>query len=399
MSKVAVFGEVYSSNVGDGIIFDSLEYLFGLKGVQLIPCDLSGRQGWLIDDREQAPKPVDMFRKMMGMTLKSSKLLRRMYSAAHWFAFGRREVSARWENVIASSDAVLIGGGQLLTDINFGFPLKIFEVARIAKAHQKPLVFFGCGVGSNGWGYIAKKMYGYSLGYASYVSCRDYLSSEVIKRYYPEMNIHVHPDPAFVFGEISYPRTGGDAIEPPVIGFNFQSSAHFRQFVPELKQLSEGDYESFWVSVIRAAESEGYCPVIFSNGDPLDYRVSESVFGRLVNLGARVKLLRRPTRPSDLYGDICSMDCVVTTRMHAGIAAHALRRPIATFAWDKKVESVWAAVGKPEVVVSSSIFYSNNPWDVIKNSLFFQPSSESDAINAPERLKRSVDVCLNELGI
>lgn len=399
MKKFVVFGEVYSPNVGDGVIYDSIEYLFGLRGIKTFPCDLSGRLGWQDGTEVLTIGSVGLFRKTLRILVRKSRLVRRVYSAFYWFIFQRKSILPRWEAMIACSDGVIIGGGQLLTDINFSFPPKIYEVARLAKKYNKPLVFFGCGVGSGGWGWVAQHLYRSALSSAKYISCRDESSAVILKKYLPSCNVYVHPDPAFIIGRVLRSSDYMEFANPASMGFNFQDVNHFRSFVPALRGLTDSAYIKFWTSIICSAQDSNYEVSIFTNGDPDDYKFAKAVDSELKIRGRDVPLQSRPLRPLELVKTINGFTFVIATRMHAGIISYALGYQPLTISWDKKVDGLWNSLKLGEFVISPKIFMSNDPWRVLEQRLESVRDFSIDKLSIENILFSEVERCCVKVGV
>src|SRR5699024_2903970 len=101
-----------------------------------------------------------------------------------------------WSSLIHECDAVLIGGGQLLTDNMLYFPPRLRMISEIAAEQRKPIAVFGCGVGKD-LGWITKHMHRQIFNRCTYVSVRDRLSAERISSFSPGTNVHVSPDLAY----------------------------------------------------------------------------------------------------------------------------------------------------------------------------------------------------------
>tara|TARA_R110002073_G_scaffold5619_9_gene34527 strand:- start:4705 stop:5916 length:1212 start_codon:yes stop_codon:yes gene_type:complete len=393
-----VFGEFYSPNLGDGVIYRCEEKLFADCGVSVVPVDLSGRPGWETIVDQEMPEKVGFLHKLAGLAMPKSRTLRRMYSCIRWFLVRRRQQSRVWQPLIQSADAVVIGGGQLLTDMNFGFALRIHEVARLARRNGKPLAFFGCGVGLNGWDFITLWLYRSALKHARYVSVRDNASAQILK---PQLKVScrfgVHPDPAFYVDRITANRQGG--AKPDCIGFNIQPAQHFRSFVPRLSQLSDLDYLDFWFKLIRDACAAGNSAIVLTNGEPLDYAVALRLVGKLADNGISVELGRRPQSPGELLEQLAGVSRLVCTRMHAGIIAYGLGANVAAISWDKKVVGVWQAVGLGGNVVPPEVLLLDDPWEYFLPRIGLVKEQPASLTHAQEQIVISARACMASLGL
>ena len=115
--KIVVFGEIYSKNLGDGIIYECISALFTKYGVTTQPVDLSGRSDWdnSVDFNLKKSK-VGLARRIVRIPVRSSQKIRKFLNVIDWYGYRRTMVLEKWESVIASCDAVVIGGGQLIVD-------------------------------------------------------------------------------------------------------------------------------------------------------------------------------------------------------------------------------------------------------------------------------------------
>lgn len=396
MKRIAVCGEIFSSNLGDGVIFDSIKYLLSKHNIEAVPLDLSGRSKW------QPPSPLhndNVSTGMKGLILqplvRNSSKLRRSYSYIKWYSVSKRISESKWDNIISSCDAVIIGGGQLLTDIDFGFPPKIYEIYKIAKRLKKPLAIYGCGV-DGPWSIPAQHMYKKTLEYAKYISVRDAYSREIIlKNIGNKSPVEVHPDPGFI---AFYAYNESIQKSENIIGFNIQPVSHFRAFVPSLKRLSEESYVNFWVRLIQGAYAEGYEPLIITNGDNNDFLQAKSVQSELFNLGIKSEVLPRATSPSQLIQQLSPIPILVSTRMHAGIIAYSLGSKVFAISWDKKVKNVWSTIASSYNVVDAEVLLKKDPWEYFKALMKDNVRDDKKLISIDRCIQSSINECLTSLG-
>lgn len=398
-SRVAVFGEVFSPNLGDGVIFECVKHLFAMQGVEAFPVDLSGRKYWdnsvhsKSDDRSE-----NFVRTLLRAPMRKSQLLRKAYSAFRWYLRVRKSVREEWEKIVLDSDAIVIGGGQLLTDVNFGFPPKVYEVFLLARRHNKPLAIFGCGVGAK-WSYIARKMYVDVLQYADYISLRDRESLRMISlnAHWVSGKINVHPDPAFIVSHV-YGK-GSSPEKSDTLGVNFQPAEHFRAFVPELKHLSDSVYFEFWRELIRGAAKTRASVVVMTNGDILDYHSAKIIVDSLIKEGVNVTLNQRPVIPSQLADQIDEVSDLISTRMHAGIIAYGLGKSVTPVAWDGKIRNVWAVLGLEKAVVPAVVVGGKSSWREFSDSYSGTRACVNNLNNVVGEVFAASKECVSALGL
>ncbi|UTF50098.1 polysaccharide pyruvyl transferase family protein [Desulfomicrobium sp. ZS1] len=366
INKIAVFSECYSHNLGDGVIFDSISFLLSNFGIEAVPIDLSGRESCSASMVQEIDASLFTFvRNVMRVPIRRYGTLRKLCSTSKWYLYDMQKTHDRWSHIIKSVDAVIIGGGQLLTDIDFGFPPKIFKVAKLAQYYKKPLCILGCGVGSTGWSLVARNIYDYVLRRAEYISVRDEDSLNMIRNRLPSsVKVNLHPDVAFMINQ--FQNYSLNLSDNKVVGFNFQPLLNFKKFLPSFNSLSNDTYLNLWVRLIQGACVAGYRPVIVTNGHPLDYETARSVVDRLNASGFQVVLADRPLSSEALIRQLADLPNLLCTRMHAGIISYCLGNKVIPISWDPKVVGVWSNVGLEDLVVSAEDLFIRE-WNYFEN--------------------------------
>lgn len=392
MKKVVVAAEVFSSNLGDYAIYDSLSSILEKQKIEVKALDLSLRRGWendsaLLEGQTPLMTPVKN-------VLKKLRFYRLFASRVKWYVSSRKKSYDYWKELISDCDAVIVGGGQLLTDTNRYFPLRISAVADIAKRLNKPIAFLGCGVGGelSRSGY---KSYEEALLNAKYISLRDKGSGNKLREYARDrITFHISPDLAFALPDSDVSERATNRV----CGFNVMPLSIFHRFVPELRDVSESEYLRFWRRLAEGAAKEGLDIVIMTNGNPEDFSQAERINYELKKGGFNVRLLDRPRRPEELYEQVKNVDYLIATRMHAGIIGYTLGCKVATISWDQKVPYVWEAVNKSEVVVEPQIIKDDAPWARIVGS-FESIRAEIDPRKNARDVHDDVRTCLGSLGV
>lgn len=397
MKRIAVCGEVFSSNLGDGVIFESIKYLLSKNNIEAVPIDLSGRN-YYKNEKNSNDYNSNSIRKRLQPLIRSSSTLRRSYAMLKWYSLSKKKYIKHWEDVILSCDAVIIGGGQLFTDIDFGFPPKVYEIYNISKRFDKPLAIYGCGV-DEPWGIFAKYMYEKTLSYAKYVSVRDEYSQKIfLKSSLSCLTVDVHPDPGFMSSQVYSKHAQKSSND--IIGFNIQPVSHFRAFVPSLKEITNEEYVNFWVQLIKGAYGEGKKPIILTNGDANDFTQAQCVSSELCKQGIQIEVLERATSPIQLINQLRNIPILISTRMHAGIIAYGLGSEILAICWDKKVKNVWATIKEEKNVIDANVLLNENPWPYF-HSLMKQQNLKDDnqLVSIHESICLSMNNCLISLGM
>lgn len=350
--KIAVVGEIYSKNLGDNAIYECVRSLLEARGFSCVPVDLSGREGFEDGSRVVADGDrVSLLRRMFRPLVRKSLFIRRSLNFALWIIKERRSLEILWRRQLASADAILIGGGQLITDLDFGFPPKLLLIKSLARQLGKPVAVFGCGVGN--WGFFARLFYKNFFRDLRFVSVRDDFSRNYLRAQSVfDGEIMVHPDPAFVISDL-FPALYGSR-KSGSMGVNVHGAASFRRFVPELAGMTDEKFISFWIDSISKFTLK-YDVSLFVNGDPNDFVVAQKIHEGLVGRGVHVELLPRPRALSELVSQVRGFEVVVCTRMHAGIIAYSFGSVVRPVSWDRKVDDVWLCAGEGAIVVSPAV--------------------------------------------
>jgi polysaccharide pyruvyl transferase WcaK-like protein len=173
---------------------------------------------------------------------------------------------------------------------------------------------------------------------AAFISVRDEQSKEFLLDLNPELDIHVHPDVAFLVSAV-YPSE-----EPPpekVVGINIMPHATLAAFATPELSASPGRHRQVWNTILRTVLDEGWRVRLMTNGDPLDARAAQEIYRDFAG-DDRVVLVPPPARPIDLAHQAQTVTALIASRMHSGIVAHSYGRSVVPIIWDKKVRGVWA---------------------------------------------------------
>lgn len=393
---IAVFGEVFSSNLGDYAIYDSLSSILHKFGVTVIPMDLSLRKNLPKDRFNNHFEDKDRSLKAnitQSLTNKLSKNSIRYISLINWQLIKKQQVKNYWYDILKDTDGIIIGGGQLLTESQSNFLPKIYQIARIASSLDIPVSIVGCGAGANMSLKnlnLCKKIF----SNCKYISFRDYnslnlLSSQIDK----SAIVKVHPDLAF-------------ALAPPPLLDNFKRSklrcglniiplSFFREYSSDLKSLNSSSYLLFWKKIAEGVQKLGMEVVIMTNGSLEDFRQARKIHESLSNLGINTELLERPSNPDSLYSSILDIDYLISTRMHAGIVAYTFGKKVATITWDEKIPSVWGAFGNSHVVLDANILLQDDPWITVEQAFQSNLYNEKHTKEIKDIITHELYTCLS----
>ncbi|MCO8048561.1 polysaccharide pyruvyl transferase family protein [Acinetobacter towneri] len=327
--------------------------------------------------------------------MKNSKLTQYLISRVVWYFSIKAKSDQYWESLIETSDGVIIGGGQLITDNTSFFYPKLNKIVEIAQRNNKPFAIIGCGVGEN-IGSYARKKYKNILNEATYVSFRDRGSVKKIQAYLNnKISLQVYPDLAFA---LKVPMLNNVTSSQNILcGFNVIPLSFFKKFDSSLEDMSEAEYLLFWKRLAQGALNTGMKIALMSNGNPGDHEQAKMVYQSLLASDIDVILFDRPEQPNELYKQIRMVNYLVAMRMHAGIIAQAFGKSVATLAWDQKIPDVWSVIGGADIVIDSSIFKDENPWNRIEKSFEHSKILSVSNCELESKVRENVDECLKAM--
>lgn len=395
--KIAVVAEVYSPNLGDGLIYETIAYLLNNGGGEAVPVDLSLRTSWELNSRIHCSyNDRYKIRNFIRGWIDKNLRIRNKLTVFRWKKREETFFIDHASKAIAESDAVLIGGGQLLNDTYLKFPLRVHGIVQLALYYQKPLAFYGVGVGKY-WSAQAADLYRSSLPYANYISVRDEKSAQRLKaRISYSGAIRVDPDPVFALNTLPKYSQLSKAGPKTRLGLNVMSFSILKRFVPSFHKVHYDQYLEFWRKIVNSSLEAGLLPELFVNGGVDDWHQAELIKQFIESHGNNINLKYRPGNPAELVGVISSFDYVLATRMHAGITAFSLGKSVAAMVWDDKVTHVWESAG-PNIAFNPEIVMSEDPWETLQEILFNQGSDEKECHSLSNKIKESFETCIHTI--
>src|SRR6056297_1732778 len=123
--RIVQFGLPYSPNLGDGVIAECFAHGVGevAPGASVTAIDLSGRPGFgaaVVANRARALAVLRRLPRPARHAVVQARL-RRVLS----------RVAPRWREALVGADLAVIGGGQIFSDADLNFPVKVAWAARL----------------------------------------------------------------------------------------------------------------------------------------------------------------------------------------------------------------------------------------------------------------------------
>lgn len=332
--KIILIGERYSSNLGDGVIYDTVENICKdiYKELEIVSLDISGGSTYTKNRNLRIAKIKLLFPKLRRLL---SKIKRRTL-------LNRKLQALDIENV----DGAIFVGGQLFIEY---FSQQILTIVQFLNNKNIPVIFNSCGLGKS----ISKDSVKYlrkalSLPNVKAISLRD--NAEQFKKLYGEdIKIERALDPVteldkYVLRKRTDTKVGIGLIEPKL-------------FLHNKLNFSYSDYEKLIQCVVTGLEKRGVAWEFFCNG-------SEDDFSYICDICTKNNFSKniadRPTSPEQLIRIINNYSTIISFRLHSHIIASSLGKNIIGFHWDDKVREFSEIVGEENyfLELSNDVFSS-----------------------------------------
>ncbi|MED5547479.1 MAG: polysaccharide pyruvyl transferase family protein [Pseudomonadota bacterium] len=342
--NVRIFNVKYSPNLGDGLLSECLEGGLARHGAaQARSIDLAGRTAY--SNGTAARKHALQLLHALPSPLRREAVRLPLALAS------RRTWAPHYAAQLEEADAVVIGGGNLLADMDLNFPTKLALAIESAARRDLPIFLYGLGV-SPGWSKEGRARLHRALrcGQVRRVWVRDARSRELWQDLAGDafgLAAGVVRDPGLLAArQYGVPERAVRDMRPSAparIGLNVMSALAVAYHGGQA--LTEEALDAWYLALGRDLLARGYHLSVFSNGSPEDRAAVE-------RLRLRFELAEGPRRvafpeirnPGDLVACICDLDGLVAFRMHAIIAAYSCAVPFLALAWDAKLDAFLASV-------------------------------------------------------
>jgi polysaccharide pyruvyl transferase WcaK-like protein len=342
--RVALINVKYSPNLGDGLLSECLEAELAsvLPSIAIRVIDLAGRTEY--DPGTRSRKSV--------LTLMHHSPLMVRHAIAQSVLGSRlhRHLRPHWRAELGRVDAVIVGGGNLLSDADLNFPLKLDAVMAGVRSMKLPAAVFGVGVSDN-WTPRGESLFRRAFGGPQlfHASVRDPRSAEIWRQRLSPAGIPpalvVHDPGQLVSRHVARSRSRDRA--GTVIGLGLTHPIALKYHGGNT-HISTAAQAAWYCALVRAGRARGWRFVVFANGSPEDEAYLGELRPALADAAGRehITFAPRADTPSDLARLISSFDLLMAHRLHANIAAFSYGIPQIGFAWDVKLETFLAQVGR-----------------------------------------------------
>ncbi|MFC2970335.1 polysaccharide pyruvyl transferase family protein [Acidimangrovimonas pyrenivorans] len=340
--SIRCYNVKFSPNLGDGLLSECLE-------AALIDCgaasdtrsiDLAARTAYgdAMLGRDTIMKALDA---MPGP-------LRRLAVRVPLALQAARKWRPHYAREMAGAEAVVIGGGNLISDLDLNFPTKLGLALAECARRKVPAVIYACGT-ATGWSATGLRLCRahFSRPELKAVFVRDADSKRLFDEMFSAATGHVAQvvrDPGLMASEL-YPFDRPADRPRPVAGLGIMSHIAIRYHAESAPEA--GYLDRWYLDVARGLIDAGYRVQVFTNGSPEDKAYAAQLEPGLRALGGdEVISFASQRTPQELCGHISQCDLLIAYRMHAIIAAYSYGVPAIGLAWDRKLAAFMQSVGR-----------------------------------------------------
>jgi len=390
--RIVICGEIFSSNLGDGVIAECLSYMLKriVPDCAVVLFDLAGRHGF-VARKESMEVAADPLRQLHRFFYRTSVLWRRGITYLLWYFSFRGKFRHILRERLKHSDALIIGGGQLIMDNDLSFPLRISEAVNCASEARLPICFYACGFGAE-WSRPGVKRFQKALRNpgVAWISLRDRFSRDAFVNQFGERLVkEISFDPALVCAEVFGVERNNSSR---VIGIGITSPDVFQQRFPG-KKVDNNAWLEFWSGLIERLEDHGMQVRLFTNGSPEDATFMNSIVNNSPGAVGRADI---PKTPLELVQLIAGYRGVISHRLHANIIAFSLGVPSVGLGWDPKVEAFSVMSGRSEFFLPPNEIDIEKTVNRLEKALAAEDSPEKRKLLADQALE-SVSDMISEL--
>lgn len=360
--KYVIAAVPYSDNLGDGVIAANLSDCIRRKNKHNIVslCDISYRS-----------EVASFKNKDTGMKffLKLPRAIRQfvvvLFFSSKYFRHGGKYLKEK----LVDCDELLIGGGQLISDVDFNFPLKLYFLIRIAEKFDIKTSIVSVGVAAR-WSCVGRLLMKRVLTskVIMKISVRDEFSKKNLATRFGIDDAVILPDPALMCsisaggGFLNKPSLGEEKIlglgVADINGLNYSS---------DIINNQDDNSIEYICSIVDMACLNEYTVYLFTNGAIEDERfLYDEIIPKLKLKGLGFKVLPRCKNINDLVDFIKNTNRIVAYRLHANIIASSFNIPYFAVGWDNKVLSYFKLQDR-ESYVFNSLSELSDAFDVVIN--------------------------------
>lgn len=340
--KCIIFAVPFSSNLGDGIIYECIKAGLTHSTPELsVDCvDISGRTKF------ETQKKTNEIASRKFLTLMPS-WIRPVFPAIKFGILSRKKLLAHYSNPLASADFVIIGGGQLFSDLALNFPIKIHLLSTALSQNRTQAAIYSVGVPKK-ISTLGKILFRSALARINpkMLTTRDPLSLDRISNLFDlnQTKAGIVFDPA-VITSIVYPAPARNNAKTR-LGISVIADVAVQ--LGRKTTTIDARTKSFYVELGATLLAKGYDLVYLTNGshDDQDYLNELVEANKDFFSSPNITIAAQPFSPKELADSISCLDGIIADRLHANIIAYSYGIPSVGFSRDEKCPTFFESVNR-----------------------------------------------------
>lgn len=388
--RLVIVGEFDSDNVGDQLIGEGQATLFSGCGCDIRVLSLESSRS-LATAGARIQKRNSSMRTLHRALYQRSTLYRHSIESVGQI-LRKSAYEVRVGEILEGADALIIGGGQLLSDGTLRMLHRLDQITEAAHRSGIPIAIFGTGM-SPAKSFLSRRALRRILGRVSGCSrFRDSASMKVAVSVRSDIALPESPTPDCAIAGIAHRR----ALSPEL---GLVGVAPMAPRILARIGFQSDDIDSWWIEIIKSLLEHGAKPVLFSTGVIADSQYAATLQEKMDELGVSVDLLPRPRSSDELLSLLGGMDRILAQRLHASISFYAMGGVPASASWDTKVGEFYrriqlngrvfqAGAGDPANIVRSLVDSAEpgvSRMEIVRQS----KADAADCVNELMHLRRS----------
>lgn len=337
MKKIAITGLKYEWNLGDEIIYETVEYLISkyLKETHqentiIIHSDIRSKI-----ERNAYYKLGDkclLFRDKVLEKIQKNEKENNINTYYFRLKFLKKyaELSEYYEEQIGEVDVIVISGGGLIKYKYEGLDYILENLIYYAQKKQIPVLINAVGIE------------GYDEEHLGCQLLKKYINQPCVKMITTRDNIKLLQEKWIENKEIDSGLVGDPALWAPetyCISKRESNIIGLGLIREEIFKVNGIDYDGeafldLWEAIVHEVEKRGYQWKLFLNGKERDMKFADALLNRL---GCeKEQFLLVPESGKELTDVISNFKAVIACRLHAAIVSYALNVPVVELVWNEK---------------------------------------------------------------
>lgn len=334
--KILILGAYYSSNLGDGVICESVAYLLHkhFHDAEITIKDLTSRRYFDHSAPPDILARLDKERKKDFLRQYITRVFRWDKVFIHEKNRFNQDTSYIEDVCQLDADIVVIAGGQLFMD---RYALFLEAYINRFTSRNIPVFINACGTGNAHSPHISDQLStALSNPLVPLISCRD--NVQLLNKFYMKKKQAITTyDPALWCNKCYSISKNPDT---DIIGLG----------IMYVNNMSRDLVTHFWIQLIQALEKQSLHWKLFINGAGTDYVYAQYVFEQLTDISGSFEehFVPIPEKPENLVQMIADFKSIISFRLHSHIIAASLDIPSIAIVWDQKVPFFFEKIEHPE---------------------------------------------------